>query len=324
MTKLRWKPLTKGAAALGLAAGLFAGAPAGAQDDTVKLALLDWTGQEIANKIAGEILTRQGYKVEYVTTTQMPLFQALADGDIDAYMEQWLVTTRVVFEEYEAKGEVVSLGLLGIEGNEGWFYPTYVEAECPGLPSWEALKECEELFAVPETYPNGRIVDYPEEWTPESQKWADALGLELTAVPAGGEGAIAAEVKSAFARNEPVLVMFWEPHWVMAEYDMTLVELPAFEEACETDPAWGVNPDATFDCGAPVPDIIKMAGAHLETEQPEVFAFLQAYTIDNATQEPLMKRVEIDGEDLDAVVTQWVDENEATWRPWVEQAGMTM
>jgi glycine betaine/proline transport system substrate-binding protein len=317
------RALRRGLGAAGLMLALLTAAGLGntatAQDDkTVKLALLDWTGQEIANKIAGEILTRMGYNVEYVTTTQMPLFQALADGDVDAYMEQWLVTTRVVFEEYEAKGEVVSLGLLGIRGQEGWFYPTYVEADCPGLPDWQALAECEELFSAPETFPNGRIVDYPEEWTPDSQKWADALGLEFTAVPAGGEGAIAAEVKSAFARNEPVLVMFWQPHWVMAEYDMTMVALPEWEEACEEDAAWGVNPEATFDCGAPIPDIIKMAGAQLETEKPEVFKFLSAYTIDNAIQEPLMKRVEVDGEDLDAVVTQWVDENEAIWQPWVD------
>lgn len=322
MTKFGMHSLARGAGTAAIALALAAGMAPSRADDTVKLALLDWTGQEIANKIAGEILTRQGYTVEYTQTTQMPLFQALADGDVDAYMEQWLVSTRVVFEEFEAKGEVVSLGLLGIEGNEGWFYPSYVTELCPGLPSWEALKECEDLFAVPETYPNGRVVDYPEEWTPDSQKWADALGLEMVAVPAGGEGAIAAEIKSAYARQEPVLVMFWEPHWVMAAYDMTLVEMPTWDEACETDPAWGVNPDATFDCGAPVPDIIKMAGQHLQADQPEVFRFLQAYTIDNATQQPLMMRVEIDGEDVDAVVKQWVDENEATWRPWVEQAGM--
>ena len=55
------------------------------------------------------------------------MFQALADGDIDAYMEQWLVTSRHAFEEYVDKGELVSLGELGLQGQEGWFYPTYVE-----------------------------------------------------------------------------------------------------------------------------------------------------------------------------------------------------
>ena len=320
--------MLKGAlAAVGLTLALSIVSPmtniASAQDDkTVRLALLDWTGQEISNKIAGEILTRMGYTVEYVQTTQFPMFQAIADGDIDAYMEQWLVTSRHAYEEFEAKGELESLGTLGIDGVEAWFYPTYVEADCPGLPDWKALAECEDLFASPETYPNGRVVDYPADWTPDSAKWAEALGLDMTAVPAGGEGAIVAEIKSAFARNEPVMVMFWKPHWVFADYDMKKVEMPTFEEACETDASWGVNPDMTFDCGAPIPPIIKVTRPSLADDHPEAYNFLKAYTLNNEIQESLMKRVDQGGEDVDVVVKDWVDGNQDVWQPWVDQASM--
>ena len=135
----------------------------------------------------------------------------------------------------------------GIVGQEGWFYPKYIEAKCPGLPEWEALKSCGELFSTAETAPKGRVVDYPEEWTPDSAKWIEALGLPLQPVPAGGEGALVTEIKSAFARKEPVMVMFWQPHWALLEYDMGVVKFPTWEEPCETDPKWGVNPDKTFD-----------------------------------------------------------------------------
>jgi glycine betaine/proline transport system substrate-binding protein len=176
------------------------------------LGKLDWTGQEITMEVAGEILRRMGYTVEFVTTTNVPLFQAVADGEIHGYLEQWLVTTRHQFKEMVGKGQLEDLGLLGLVGQEGWFYPPYVESLCPGLPNWEALKNCAAIFATPETAPKGRVVDYPEEWTSETSKWIDAFGLDLVAVAAGGEGAIMAEVKSAVARNEPVLV-FWVPTW---------------------------------------------------------------------------------------------------------------
>ena len=37
---------------------------------------------------------------------------------------------------------------------------------CPGLPDWSALTkpECLKALASPETFPNGRLLDYPADW----------------------------------------------------------------------------------------------------------------------------------------------------------------
>jgi glycine betaine/proline transport system substrate-binding protein len=314
-------------AAAGLVAAFAVAGPAEAgnvpeSQDPIVLGKLDWTGQELTMEVAGEILRRMGYKVEFVTTTNVPLFQATADGEIHAFLEQWLVTTRHQFEEMVAAGKLENLGLLGLSGQEGWFYPPYVEAQCPGLPDWSALKDCAEIFATPETLPKGRIVDYPEEWTPDTSKWIDALGLDFVAVPSGGEGAIMAEVKSAVARQEPVLVMFWQPTWGVAEYDLRLVQLPAFDDACETDPAWGVNPEKTFDCGAPKPDIVKFVWPGFKDKYPAAYKFLQAFQFTNADQSPLMKAVDVDKQPARDVAVKWVDDNKAKWEPWVQAATM--
>lgn len=315
-----------------LAAGLFAAsfglaAPAGAgtvpeSSDPIKLGLLDWTGQEITMKVAGEILTRMGYSVEYVPTTNVPLFLAVADGDIHGFLEQWLVTTRKQFLEMKSEGKLEDLGLVGIAGRETWYYPAYVEEKCPGLPQWTALKDCAELFATAETLPKGRVVDYPEEWTPDSPKWIDALGLDLVAVSAGGEGAIIAEIKSAVARQEAVLVMFWEPHWAIDEYDMKGIVFPEFEPACEEDPSWGVNPCKTFDCGAPVPDIVKFVWPDFKDKYPAAYKVLKAFQFTNADQSPMIKAVDVDGVPAEKVAKKWVDENKDRWQPWVDAATM--
>ncbi len=166
------------------------------------------------------------------------------------------------------KGQLEDIGLLGLRGQEAWFYPSYVEAQCPGLPNWEALKGCAELFATPETAPKGRIVDYPEEWTPDTTKMVDALGLDLVPVPAGGEGAIVAEVKSAIARKEPVLVYYWEPTWAVLEYDLRAVQLPVYDEKCETDPSWGINSEKTFDCAPSGPGHQEVRLARVQGQVP--------------------------------------------------------
>ena len=56
----------------------------GAVEEPIKLALNEWTGQHITTRVAGEILERAGYTVEYVTAGYFPQFTALADGTVTA------------------------------------------------------------------------------------------------------------------------------------------------------------------------------------------------------------------------------------------------
>jgi glycine betaine/proline transport system substrate-binding protein len=286
--------------------------------DPIKIGWMNFTGAQVSATIIGTVLEGMGYTVEYVPITEDAQWQAMADEDLNLQAEQWLVTQRFNYEKALAKNGITELGSLGIVGQEGWFYPTYIEAKCPGLPKWEALKNCGELFATPETAPNGRVVDYPEEWTPDSAKWIDALGLPLTPVAAGGEGAMVAEIKSAYARQEPVLVMFWQPHWALLEYPMKTVEFPVWEEACETDPKWGINPDKAFDCGPPIPRIVKFGSPNFPTKWPAAAEAAKRFHIDNDIQQALMKKVEVDKVEVNAAVEEWLSANEAVWKPWVD------
>ena len=65
---------------VGLAAA-FAAAQAEAaevpeSDDPIVLAINEWTGQHITTHIAGHILKRMGYNVEFVTASYFPQFAA--------------------------------------------------------------------------------------------------------------------------------------------------------------------------------------------------------------------------------------------------------
>ena len=42
---------------------------------------------------------------------------------------------------------------------------------------------------------------------------------------AGGEGATAAEVRSAVARQEPILLQWWEPTWLASVYNLKRIVL---------------------------------------------------------------------------------------------------
>ena len=82
------KSTTLGAAFVCIA-GVAGAAEMGAVDEPIKLAVNEWTGQHVSTHIAGEMLKKAGYNVEYVTAGYMNMWQAMADGELHAALEVW-------------------------------------------------------------------------------------------------------------------------------------------------------------------------------------------------------------------------------------------
>ncbi len=289
-------------------------------DEPIKLAINEWTGQHITTHIAGEILKRMGYNIKYVVAGYLPQFEAMPDGTITATLEVWESSAGEVFNKSVATPEVEDLGSVGLIPIEGWWYPDYVAKLCPGLPNWEALKGCAKKFVASESFPKGRLVDYPADWLTHNDKRIEALGLDFKAIPSGSEGALIAEIKSAVSRKAPLLVMFWSPHWVHGAYKGDWVQWPEQKPACFTDPSWGLNPKATYDCGFANAWIKKAAWAGMKDKWPAAYKVLKAYQLTNSEEERMMYRIDSKNEDLDKVVREWVEQNEKVWKPWVNAA----
>lgn len=292
----------------------------GAKGESIKLAINEWTGQHVTTHIAGNILEKMGYQVEYVTAGNYPQHTALADGTIHATLEVWTNNTGEVYPKMKATGKIVDIGSLALETNEGWLYPRHMEEICPGLPKWEALKDCAGKLASPETFPEGRILSYPADWGTRSADMVKGLALPFKAIPAGSEGALVAELKGAVAAKKPLVMMFWAPHWVLAEVDVGWVELPKFAPDCMTDPAWGPNPNEVNDCGVDLPVTMKVAWSGFQAKWTAAHAFLASYTMSAGDQAKMMLAIDNKGEDLQEVTGAWVAANEAVWGPWMKGA----
>lgn len=289
-------------------------------EDPIVLSKLDWTGQFVTTEVAAEILRRMGYTVEVLQTTQVPMIAALEEGQITASLENWHQALAAQYDEATEAGRIEKLGPTGLIGSDGWYYPAYLEETCPGLPDWTALKDCSELFATAETGAQGRLLDYPAEWNPDAQAWIDATGLDLVAVPSGGEGSTAAEVRSATARDEPILLQWWEPTWIVTEFDLHRVRLDEAGEACGLAKAAGIETRKSFDCTGGVIEISKLVWPGLKDKWPAAYRFLEQYQMTNEWQGPMAMAVETEGRSPEEVALEWVDQNEAVWRPWVEAA----
>lgn len=319
--------LKRGISAAALTAALALGmsvqsAELGDTSKPIKLAINEWTGQHISTLVAGEILKRMGYKVDYVTAGYFPQMQAMQDGTLSASLEIWSNNIGDHYIEAEKTGKVEGLGDLMLETNEGWIYPKFMEQKCPGLPDWEALEGCAEVLAIPETFPSGRILSYPADWGTRSADMIRGLDLPYEAIPAGSEDALVAELKSAALTKAALLMMFWAPHWVLAEVDVGWVKLPKWDAKCAQDASWGPNPNAVNDCGVNVAIPFKVAWSGMKDQWPAAYKFLKAFEMHDTDQIPMMAAVDVRGEDLAAVTKAWVDANEAKWKPWVDAAKM--
>jgi glycine betaine/proline transport system substrate-binding protein len=232
-------------------------------------------------------------------------------------MEIWATTGQEALAEGESTGQIENAGEIGMEAIEEWWYPLYMKERCPGLPDWEALKNCAEAFSTPETAPKGRYLGAPVEWGGFDEERVAALDLPFEIVHAGTDAALFAELESAYQRQGPILLWVYAPHWAPIKFEGEWIAFPPHEKACYEDPAWGINPDATHDCGKPRGPIWKVVWSGLKDKWPGAYKAIQAYAMDNDEMGALVAKVDLDGMAVQAVADEWIAANEARWSEWI-------
>ena len=90
-----------------------------------------WAGSTANTYIAKAVLEDElGCEVEITKITEIPVFQAMADGKVDAVLEDWQHVDE--YKKYiDEAGTVVQGGPLGVEGHIGWFIPQVPDGREP-------------------------------------------------------------------------------------------------------------------------------------------------------------------------------------------------
>lgn len=173
---------------------------------------------------------------------------AMAKADNMAVFDFWRWQAPDIWEKFVEKDKsIVELDTTDYKGEEGWYVPTYViegdtergiDPMCPGLPNWEALDGCADVFATAKTGDKGQYMEGAESWAPfyGDQERIDNLGLNYEMVFAGSESALFAELKSAYQKGEPWLGLMWRPNYMTQIMDLTRIEFPPYSDEC-----WGTT-----------------------------------------------------------------------------------
>lgn len=286
--------------------------------DPIKIIVNNWTSQLVLSNVVGQILQAQGLNVEYKSSDTQLQYTALASGDMDFQVEVWEGSQAESFNK-ALEGGAVDLGAHNAVTREDWWYPTYMNEMCPGLPDWKALDACAAKLATAETGSKGRFVGPPADWGKHYSERIQALKMNFQEVPVGQAATLWAELQAAYDRKEPVVLFNWTPNFIEAKFEGQFVEFPEYAPECFSDPKWGMNPDAIYDCGAPAKGYLKKAGSkQLMEKWPKAAAILQKVNFTNPQIAAAAAMVDVDGMTPEDAAKKWVAENEATWKAWVQ------
>jgi glycine betaine/proline transport system substrate-binding protein len=292
--------------------------PAGGGGEGIVLAANPWTGSAVNAYVAKAVLEANGTPVEVIPLDENSTWVGLDDGSIDAVLEVWPSGHAADYETYiTGKQSVVDLGLLGPEAKIGWYVPTFVVDEHPELATWEGFQDPElaKLFSTAESGADlGQFLMGDPSYVTFDEQIIANLGLPLKYVVAGSETALTTAIQKAVDEKTPLLLQFWQPHWLQSKVALTEVKLPEVTEECTASAAAA---DGMYACDYPVDKLYKAASAGLEAKNPAAFAMLSKFQLTTEQQNEIAAMVDSDGmTPLDAAKA-WVDANADVVAGWM-------
>ncbi len=288
-------------------------------DDAIIIPTHNWSSQIVMSHVVGQLFEKIGCNVEYTSTDSQAVYEAVRLGDATLELEVWEGAFAASFNAALEKGGILDVGDHAALTREEWWYPTYVGELCPGLPDWQALVACSDQFARPDSGGKGVFIDGPVDWAHDHfLPMIDALKLNFVMKNVGSAASLWAELESAAKRNEPIVMFNWSPNFTDALYGGSFVEFPARDEKCITDASWGVNSDATHDCGNPAGGYLKKAAWDgMSAKWPAAFEALKRISFTTNQIGQLSVFVDIDEMEHDEAAAKWIADNEEVWNPWL-------
>lgn len=252
---------------------------------TVTIGYVTWDSEIASTNVLAEALQDAGYDVELQAVDAGPLYQALANGDVDCSCSAWLPATH---ENYWNKyGDSIDMAGKNLQGAKiGLVVPTYV-----------TIDSIDELNTVSDQF-DGKIIGIePGAGIMQNTEEAiEAYGLDYTLVPSSSAG-MAAELTSAYDEERWVVVTGWTPHWKFARFDLKYLKDPQ-----------GIYGGEEY--------IGTLTRTGLDEENPELYAILERFSWTPADMESVMLDIEQGTPEKEAA-RNWINANQATVDQWL-------
>ncbi|TDI64750.1 MAG: glycine/betaine ABC transporter substrate-binding protein [Alphaproteobacteria bacterium] len=276
----------------------------------------NWSSQVVMAYVIGGIFESLGDNVEYVPADSQAVYEAIRIGDVTISHEVWQSTFGASFYNAMAKGGLIDAGTHSAATLEEMGVPQYVIDDnlCPGLPNWEALKDCAAVFATADSGGKGRWLEGPQSWHGDLMPLRlEALGLgdQYVVKFAGGADAIWAELASAKKERRGIITFNWTPNFTDAE-GFSFIEFPPYFDGCR------VADGGDGACGSPKGWLKKAANFKFPKTHPAAYTAFTKLSFSSADIGQMAALVDIDKMSHQDAATKWLADHEDVWKPFTQ------
>jgi len=277
------------------AAGAFAG-QAAANCDSVRFSDVGWTDITATTAVATTILEALGYRTETLVLSVPVTYTSMADGNIDVFLGNWMLTMEADIAPYRDAGTVDTVR-VNLEGAK-YTLATNAAGAALGIAHFEDIAAQagplnNTLYGIePGNDGNRLILDMIE---------ADAFGLGGFSLLESSEQGMLAQVARANDRNEPVIFLGWEPHPMNSNFALTYLE----------------GGDDWFGPDLGGAEVLTNTRAGYVEECPNVGRFLQNLSFTLELENQIMGLILNDGMEPETAARTWLAAHPDALGPWL-------
>ncbi len=268
--------------------------------------------------VIGGIFKSMGNNVEYVSADTQAVYESIRQGDVTISHEVWQSTFGKSFYAAMAKGGIIDAGNHDTVSLEEVGVPQWVIDKdlCPGLPNWEALKNCKDVFATADSGGKGRILDGPQSWhgVEYTDRVEALLGDDWVVKFAGSADALWAELAAAKKEGRGTIVFNWTPNFTDKE-GYAFIEWPAYYLGCRKQDG------GDSKCGSPIGWLKKAANWKFPKTHPAAYMAFSRMSFTAGHIGGMTALVDIDKMTPQDAAEAWLAANQAVWKPMI-RAGM--
>ncbi|GAA3008454.1 ABC transporter substrate-binding protein [Streptomyces fulvorobeus] len=284
-------------------------APAGIR--TVTLSVQSWVGAQANVAVARKLLEDElGYRVDLVQTDEIPAWDALSQGRVDAILEDWGHPDQEKLY-VEEKKTIVSAGDLGVTGHIGWYVPKYWADEHPDVTDWRNLDDHADELRTPESGDKGQLMDGSPSYVTNDTALVKNLDLDYKVVFAGSEAAQITQIQQFAKEKKPFLSYWYQPQWLFNEVPMVEVKLPEYTEAC------GAKAPEDIDCAYPRTPLQKYLNADFSQRGGEAADFLKKFNWTEDAQNEVSRMIASENLTPQEAAGRWIGKNPQVWKKWL-------
>lgn len=277
---------------------------------TVTLSVQSWVGAQANVAVAQYLLEKElGYRVDTVQIDEVPAWDALSQGRVDAILEDWGHPEQE--QRYiEDKGTITRGGDLGVTGHIGWFVPTYFAEKHPDVTDWRNLDKYADELRTAESGGKGQLLDGSPSYVTNDKALVKNLDLDYQVVFAGSEAAQITQIQQFAKAEKPFLSYWYKPQWLFEKVPMTEVKLPEYTEGCDADPE-------KVACAYPHTPLQKFFNTRFADKGGDAAAFLKKFRWTEKEQNEVSLMIAEQKLSPEEAARKWVDANEPAWREWL-------